>query len=61
MRQIERVAKANAGVRRKVKESFLEEQEHKTRTTTKHELEVSVGAATAHPMVPGARERLATP
>lgn len=51
-----KVQKFNRDVKAKHIEQFLEEQEYKTATTTKHEYEVQLGQATAHPMVHGVGE-----
>jgi hypothetical protein len=51
--QIERLQQANEKRKVTIREQFLVDQEEKHRRQTKHELEVSVGAATAHPMVSG--------
>ena len=50
---VTRVAKANKAVKTKHVETFLVEQEEKHVRTSKHELELSIGAATAHPISHG--------
>lgn len=47
------VQKFNRNVKAKHLEHFLDEQEVKTATTTKHDYEMQLGLATAHPMVAG--------
>lgn len=51
--QVERIAKANAKRKEEHVETFLTEQEDKHARQTKHELELSVGATTAHPISHG--------
>lgn len=50
---VQRVVKHNRAVKEQHIEHFMAEQEFKTARTSKHELELVVGATTAHPMVPG--------
>lgn len=54
--KVKKVVKANAEVKQRHVDKFLEEQEYKTATTTKHDYEVQLGLATAHPMVAGVGE-----
>lgn len=54
--KVEKIVRTNAEVKEKHIEKFIEEQEHKTARTTKHEYEVQLGLATAHPMVAGVGE-----
>ena len=51
--KVEQVVKHNADVKDRHVERFMLEQEEKTAKTTKHEYEVQLGIATAHPMVSG--------
>jgi hypothetical protein len=52
-KQVDRIVKHNRATKQKHVESFLEEQEHKTIRTSKHEHEVNLGVATAHPISHG--------
>ena len=52
-KKVEKVLKHNRERKQKHVDQFLQEQEDKTVRTTTHELEVQLGVATAHPMVPG--------
>lgn len=54
--KVARVQKFNREKKEQHIEKFLEEQEHKTARTTKHDYEVQLGLATAHPMVAGVGE-----
>lgn len=54
--KVEKVVKANREVKEAHVERFMVEQEEKHMRTTKHELEVQLGVATAHPMVSGVGE-----
>lgn len=51
--KLERVRQHNQAVKQAHKEAFLVEQEEKHARTTKHELELVVGGATAHPISSG--------
>lgn len=50
---VQRVAKHNAAAKAQHVERFLEEQEFKTARTSKHEHEVNLGVAAAHPISHG--------
>jgi hypothetical protein len=50
------IAKHNAATKAKHVEGFMQDQEDKHIRTTKHELELSVGATTAHPISHGIGE-----
>lgn len=50
------VQKFNREVKEKHIENFLIDQEDKTKRTSKHEHELSLGVATAHPMIHGIGE-----
>lgn len=50
---VQRVAKHNASAKAKHLEGFLEEQEYKTARTSKHEHELNLGVASAHPISHG--------
>lgn len=54
--KVEKVVRANRAVKDAHVEKFMVEQEEKQMRTTKHELEVQLGLATAHPMVSGVGE-----
>ena len=50
---VTRVAKANKAVKEQHVETFLVEQDEKHVRTTKHDLELAIGAASAHPISHG--------